>query len=100
DGVDLTLAPGTLTALVGPSGAGKSTLVNLLLGLIVPDDGAIDIDGAPLAELSPASWRARVALVPQRPHLFAGSVADNIRLARPIDPLIAGDVPQREVAAV
>jgi ABC-type multidrug transport system fused ATPase/permease subunit len=86
DGVSLTLAPGTRTALVGQSGAGKSTLVHLLLGFLAPDSGQISANGRPLAALPPEAWRAQVALVPQRPHLFYGSVLDNIRLARPDAP--------------
>lgn len=83
DGVCLTFAPGTRTALVGQSGAGKSTLVNLLLGFLTPDCGRIDANGLSLAAFMPEDWRAQVALVPQRPHLFYGSVLDNIRFARP-----------------
>ncbi len=83
DGVDLDLPPLSRTALVGPSGAGKSSLVRLLLGFAVPDEGSVLVDGVPLAELDPDSWRARVAYVPERPWLLPGSVADNVRLGRP-----------------
>ena len=83
DGVDLDLPPLSRTALVGPSGAGKSSLVRLLLGFAVPDEGRVLVDGVPLAELDPDSWRARVAYVPERPWLLPGSVADNVRLGRP-----------------
>ncbi len=82
-GVSLELRPGESLALVGASGAGKSTVSSLLLRFIDPDAGTITVDGRPLAELGRAAWRASVAWVPQRPHLFDGSVADNIRLARP-----------------
>ncbi len=81
--VDLDLPPGSRTALVGPSGAGKSTLAHLLLGFRQPDEGVVLVDGVPLAELDPDSWRARVAYVPERPWLLPGSVADNVRLGRP-----------------
>ncbi|MFE3652502.1 ATP-binding cassette domain-containing protein [Streptomyces sp. NPDC059152] len=70
-------------ALVGPSGAGKSTLLALLLGLVAPDTGRVTAGGVDLAALDPEAWRAQVAWVPQRPYLFAASVADNIRLGRP-----------------
>jgi ATP-binding cassette subfamily C protein CydD len=83
DGVSFPLRPHTRTALVGPSGAGKSTLVNLLLRFIELQAGDITANGVSLADLSPARWREQVALVPQRPYLFAGSVADNLRLAKP-----------------
>ena len=80
---DLTLAPGETVALVGPSGAGKSTLLHALLGFTRPTSGHIRVDGTDLHALSPAEWHAQIAWVPQHPHLFAGTVADNVRLARP-----------------
>jgi len=82
-GVTLTLEAGTRTALVGRSGAGKSSLANLLLRFIDPQGGDITANGIPLAALPPETWRALVALVPQRPYLFYGTVRDNIRLVRP-----------------
>lgn len=82
-GVDLTLPTGSLTALVGRSGSGKSTLVNLLLRFIDPDEGSISAGGISVSEASVETWREHVALVPQRPYLFYGSVLENIRLARP-----------------
>ncbi|HEY8599727.1 MAG TPA: thiol reductant ABC exporter subunit CydD [Thermomicrobiales bacterium] len=88
-GVDLTISPGERVAIVGASGAGKSTLVNLLLGFLTPDSGTIAADGRSIAELAEEVWRAQIAYVPQRPHLFAGSVLDNLRLARPNAPLAA-----------
>ncbi|MGV9239593.1 thiol reductant ABC exporter subunit CydD [Streptomyces nigra] len=78
-----TVEPGETVALVGPSGAGKSTLLSVLLGFVRPTEGRVLVGGADLAELDPAQWHARVAWVPQRPHLFAGTVAENVRLARP-----------------
>ncbi|MFJ1753610.1 thiol reductant ABC exporter subunit CydD [Kitasatospora sp. NPDC088134] len=83
DGLTLTVPAGRTTVLTGPSGAGKSTLVDALLGFVRPDGGRILIDGQDLAETDPASWHARIAWVPQHPHLFAGTVAENVRLARP-----------------
>jgi ATP-binding cassette, subfamily C, bacterial CydD len=82
-GVGLTLPAGTRTALVGRSGSGKSTLVNVLLRFLDPQDGIVAANGVPVAELPVETWRQHVALVPQRPHLFYGSVLENIRLARP-----------------
>ncbi|THA84118.1 thiol reductant ABC exporter subunit CydD [Streptomyces sp. A0592] len=81
--VSLTVGPGECVALTGPSGAGKSTLLQVLLGFVRPTAGQVRIAGADLAELSPEHWRERIAWVPQRPHLFAGTVAENVRLARP-----------------
>lgn len=83
DGVSLQVQPGEHIALVGPSGAGKSTLLALLLGFVEPSAGRITVGGTDLAGLDADDWRARLAWVPQRPHLFAASVADNIRLGRP-----------------
>ncbi|MFJ5558196.1 thiol reductant ABC exporter subunit CydD [Streptomyces sp. NPDC093250] len=82
-GVSFTVAPGETVALVGPSGAGKSTLLHLLLGFVRPAEGRVRIGGADMAGLDLAAWHSRVAWVPQRPHLYAGTIAENVRLARP-----------------
>jgi len=81
--LSLHIRPGETLALVGPSGAGKSTLFDLLLHFYQPDSGQILIDGLDTAELSLEALRRCFALVPQNPALFHGSVADNIRYARP-----------------
>lgn len=81
--INLTLPAGTCTALIGRSGAGKSTLVNLLLRFLDPRQGAIHVNGIALTDLPVETWRECIALVPQRPTLFSGSVLDNLRLARP-----------------
>ncbi|WP_020119545.1 thiol reductant ABC exporter subunit CydD [Streptomyces canus] len=81
--VSFEVAPGETVALVGPSGAGKSTLLNVLLGFVRPAGGRVRIGGADLAEVDLEEWRSRVAWVPQRPQLFAGTIAENVRLARP-----------------
>ncbi|MFC4530580.1 thiol reductant ABC exporter subunit CydD [Sphaerisporangium dianthi] len=80
DGVSLTVAPGERLALVGESGAGKSTLLHLLLGFVTPAEGRVLVGGVDLSALDADQWRRRLAFVPQRPHLFAASVAENIRL--------------------
>ncbi|MGO1316081.1 MAG: ABC transporter ATP-binding protein [Cellulomonadaceae bacterium] len=77
--IDLDIRMGSSLALVGVSGAGKSTLVDILLGLLVPDTGTIDIDGRPLEDVLGA-WRRRVGYVPQDVSLFDGSVAQNVAL--------------------
>jgi ATP-binding cassette subfamily C protein/ATP-binding cassette subfamily C protein CydD len=82
-GVDLVLPAGRRIAIVGPSGAGKSTLVALLLRFLEPDAGRIIVGGTDLRTLDAAAWRAGIASLAQAPHLFHGSVADNIRLGRP-----------------
>ncbi|MFJ6939257.1 thiol reductant ABC exporter subunit CydD [Streptomyces sp. NPDC101132] len=81
--VSLTVAAGETVALTGPSGVGKSTLLQVLLGFVRPTTGRVLVGGTDLAELSPEEWRARIAWVPQRPYLFAGTIAENVRLARP-----------------
>ncbi|MGI5422797.1 thiol reductant ABC exporter subunit CydD [Actinomadura luteofluorescens] len=83
DRVSLRVGPGERVAVTGPSGAGKSTLLLVLAGLVSPDSGRVLVDGVDLAELDGEAWRARVGWVPQRPHLFAASVADNVRLGDP-----------------
>ncbi|MEU0687059.1 thiol reductant ABC exporter subunit CydD [Streptomyces uncialis] len=82
-GVSFEVVPGETVALVGPSGAGKSTLVAAALGFVRPQRGRVRIGGADLTGIARDSWHQQVAWVPQRPHLYAGSVAENVRLARP-----------------
>ena len=81
--VSFAVEPGETVALVGPSGVGKSTLLNALLGFVEPTSGRVSVGGVDLAATSLDEWRSRVAWVPQRPRLYAGSVAENVRLARP-----------------
>ncbi|MFD5183250.1 thiol reductant ABC exporter subunit CydD [Streptomyces sp. NPDC058372] len=81
--VDFTVAPGETVALVGPSGCGKTTLLQAVLGFVTPSEGRITVGGTDLAEIDREQWHQRIAWVPQRPQLFAGTVAENVRLARP-----------------
>ncbi|MFF4169809.1 thiol reductant ABC exporter subunit CydD [Streptomyces sp. NPDC001744] len=84
DAVTLTVEPGETVALVGPSGAGKSTLLDVVLGFTAPEPGgSVRVGGRDLAALDAEEWRSRIAWVPQRPYLFAGTIAENVRLARP-----------------
>ncbi|MEW2463496.1 thiol reductant ABC exporter subunit CydD [Streptomyces sp. NPDC046994] len=81
--VSLSVGAGETVALVGPSGAGKTTLLNVLLGFVRPDEGRVCVGGADLDTADLDEWRSRIAWVPQRPHLYAGTVTENVRLARP-----------------
>jgi ABC-type multidrug transport system fused ATPase/permease subunit len=80
--VTFVTRPGEIIGIVGPSGAGKSTLVQLLLRLRDPISGSILADGRDVRELSLHDWYQRMTFVPQEAHLFAGTVADNIRFFR------------------
>jgi ATP-binding cassette subfamily C protein len=81
--VDLRIAPGERVALIGTTGAGKTTLARLVCGIDRPTHGTIRIGGATLDELGPAGTGDAVALVTQEVHVFAGPLADDLRLARP-----------------
>ena len=83
DGFDLELRRGEVLALVGPSGCGKSTVASLVVGLLPPDAGDVTVDGASVAALDAEAWRSRVAWLPQRPTLFAGTIRDNIAMGAP-----------------
>jgi ABC-type multidrug transport system fused ATPase/permease subunit len=81
-GLDLHLTPGERIAVVGPSGAGKSTLGRLLAGIHPPRTGRVDVGDVRLVDLSLETLRREVALVTQEQHVFVGTLADNLRLAR------------------
>lgn len=80
--VNLRLARGRVTALVGHTGSGKSTLASLLCRYYDPVTGEVRIDGTDYRELPLATWQARLGVVLQTPHVFAGSIRDNVRYGR------------------
>jgi len=83
DHLSLQVPSRRVTVLTGPSGCGKSTVLHVLLGMLAPESGRVTANGVDLATVDVAEWRRRVAWVPQRPYVFAGSLADNITLGRP-----------------
>lgn len=81
--VDLRIAAGETVAFVGPTGAGKSTIAKLVTRFYDPTSGVVRIDGHDLTAVTLTSLRRQLGVVPQEPYLFAGSIADNVRFARP-----------------
>ncbi len=90
---DLTIKPGQRVGLVGPSGAGKTTFVSLLLRQHEVTDGAIEIDGQNIAEVTQDSLRENIAVVPQEPLLFHRTIRENIAYGKP-------DATQEEIEEV
>ncbi len=82
-GVNLIARPGQTTAIIGGTGSGKTTLINLIPRLFDVTDGVVEIDGVDVRNLDRAALSRLVALVPQKPYLFAGTVASNLRYGRP-----------------
>ncbi|MFE2279227.1 ABC transporter ATP-binding protein [Streptomyces sp. NPDC059454] len=81
--VDLVARPGEVTAVIGSTGSGKSTLLGLVPRLFDATDGEVLVDGVPVADVEPRLLAKTVGLVPQRPYLFAGTVATNLRYGNP-----------------
>ena len=82
-GVNLVARPGETTAIIGSTGSGKSTLINLIPRLFDVTGGATLVDGVDVRDLDPTLLSKTVALVPQKPYLFSGTVASNLRYGRP-----------------
>ena len=78
--------PGSRVALTGPSGSGKSTVLAALLRFVEPSGGALSIDDRAAAAQTPAEWRSCFSWLPQRPHLFNATMAENLRLGAPEAP--------------
>ncbi|MEV0040726.1 ABC transporter ATP-binding protein [Streptomyces sp. NPDC050804] len=82
-GIDLTAAPGESVAILGSTGSGKTTLLNLVLRLMDVTDGSVHVNGVDVRELDPGVLSRAVGFVPQRPYLFSGTVATNLRFGKP-----------------
>jgi len=80
DHASLTIPAGRITALIGPSGSGKTTLSDLVIGLIEPDSGRVELDGVPLDEFDTTAWRQRIGYVPQEMFLLNDSIRRNVTL--------------------
>ncbi|EYT55925.1 multidrug ABC transporter ATPase [Leucobacter sp. UCD-THU] len=80
--VSFVAEPGQTTAIIGSTGAGKTILLNLMLRLYDPQQGSITVDGAPISALTRAQLAEALSLVPQRPYLFSGTIASNLRFGR------------------
>jgi ATP-binding cassette subfamily B protein len=81
--VSLTALPGRTTAIIGSTGAGKTTLVSMVPRLFDATGGSVSVDGVDVRELDPEELWRRIGLVPQRPYLFSGTVASNLRYGNP-----------------
>jgi ATP-binding cassette, subfamily B, multidrug efflux pump len=81
--ISLRVAAGQTLAVIGSTGAGKSTLLSLIPRLLDPTEGAVLVDGVDVRRLDPGLLQSRIGLVPQRPYLFSGTVASNLRFGDP-----------------
>ena len=99
DDVDLDIAPGERVALTGPSGAGKSTLADVLVGFSEPSAGQVRVGGVALEDVDGAALRETVRWIPQDPHVFATTIAANVRIAAPDADDAAIDAALRAVGA-
>lgn len=86
EAISLAIEPGSTLAVVGPSGAGKSTLAGVVAGLRAPHEGHVLLDGQDLARVDPELRSRMIGLITQETHVFAGTLRDNLTLARPEAP--------------
>jgi ABC-type multidrug transport system fused ATPase/permease subunit len=80
EGINMKILANRMTAIVGPSGAGKSTLVDLLMGLMIPENGEVTIDGIPIGSSTLRSYRNSISYVSQDPFLFNGTIKENLMM--------------------
>lgn len=81
--LNFTVKPGTTTAIIGSTGSGKSTLIGLMSRLFDPTDGSVRVDGVDLRQIDPDLLWSAIGLVPQKPYLFSGTIASNLRYGNP-----------------
>ncbi len=81
--LDIQVSAGQVTAVIGSTGAGKTTLVNLLVRLFDTTAGKVLVDGVDVRDLDPDTLWSRIGLIPQKPYLFSGTVASNLRYGKP-----------------
>ncbi|MDR1078152.1 MAG: ABC transporter ATP-binding protein/permease, partial [Propionibacteriaceae bacterium] len=81
--IDFALQPGQVTAVIGATGSGKTTLINLIPRLFDVSSGQVLLDGVDLRQLDPDLLWSKIGLVPQKPYLFSGTVASNLRYGQP-----------------
>ncbi len=82
-GITLSARPGRTTAIIGSTGAGKTTMLNLVPRLFDATDGAVLVDGVDVRDVEPETLWSRIGMVPQKPYLFSGTVASNLRFSAP-----------------
>lgn len=85
DNFSLRILKGERLAISGESGSGKSTLIDILLGVIFPDNGSVEVDGVPLTQKTLGQWRKMFGYIPQEINLFDSTIADNIVFGRAYD---------------
>jgi ATP-binding cassette, subfamily B, multidrug efflux pump len=83
DAINLMIRPGETTAIIGSTGSGKTTLLQLIPRLMDATDGSVQFNGADIRTVDPRSLRERIGFVPQKPYLFSGTVATNLRYGKP-----------------
>jgi ABC-type multidrug transport system fused ATPase/permease subunit len=84
-GIDLTIFKGSRIGIIGATGSGKSTIIDILMGLLHPTKGVVEIDGQPITKVNQRAWQARVAHVPQAIFLADSTIEENIAFGIPID---------------
>jgi len=101
DNLCLTILKGQSLGVMGPSGCGKSTLVDVLMGLLMPQQGHVLVDGVPLTSDMMPAWRQKIGYVPQFPYIFEGTLAENVAFGLDLDDIVESKVLQMcELAAV